>query len=84
VYIHADGKVMEYEGSVDSDNMREVKIDSTNFQIKTKKGWETLTLDNFEELYPNTFKENEHRKSEIFEVVKKTAVKIMELINNKE
>jgi hypothetical protein len=94
VYVHHDGRTMEYEGSLDNvENIREVKLyvpevtdvsttteASNDIVVYSKGNFVKLTKENFEELYPITSKEYEH-KNDIFTIVKKKAVEILGIIN---
>ena len=82
VYIYSNGKMVEYEGSIDNNNIREVRAtpdsSDTGIEVFSDGKFEKLTTENFKDLYPITSKEYEH-KNDIFTIIKKTALNIFKI-----
>lgn len=62
VYVYENGKVMEYEGSLDNiENIREIKLVENDIQIMNKNNtFENLTRENFKDFYPITSSDSDN------------------------
>ena len=98
VYVYDNGKVMEYEGSLDNiENIREIKLEQNDIQIQKNGNFELLTRENFKDFYPITSSDSDNlndtdvsKKTDksnesidkIFSNVKKNALKILNIIKD--